>query len=215
MANNSYICKLSSNIWPDAENPPFAINNATGNNNNSSTKARSDPCPSSKAVKLGIVVLAVSVAVVLVVALARNGFSNTYGVRTSTTSESSIALQNPASETYEEINSPGTHGETPMKEAEVEPKPDAFQSITSEYYISDGPLQARVKMVSPSILNGYETCYDLERDIVEALKLYMNDFIVNEAVMNEEYATCDPENENWHSDADGYFYYDHQYFYGD
>ena len=216
MANNYYICKWSSNIGHDAENPSFSVDNtssATSNNNIFANNARHDPRPASKAVKQGLFVLMVSVAVILVVALGRNGSSNNYGA--STAPESSIARQPPLSESYEEINSPGTHGKTPMTETAVESKHDALKSITSEYYISNGPLQARVKMGSPSILNGYETCSDLERDVVEALKIYMNDFILNEAVSNEEYATCDPANDNWHAFSDGYYYYDNNYDYGE
>lgn len=67
-------------------------------------------------------------------------------------------------------------------------------------------VDAQVKMVSPSITNGYETCAGLENDITEALKLYFTDYIHNEAENNEIYASCDPDDENWYYDYYGYYY---------
>ena len=112
-------------------------------------------------------------------------------------------LRNAVSESNDDMYYHSPDGKTSTTDTAIESKPDALQSITSDYYTSIGPLQARVKMVSPSIVNGYETCSDLESDITEALKLYMEEFIMNEAVIYEVYATCDPENDNWYTDLYG------------
>jgi hypothetical protein len=63
-------------------------------------------------------------------------------------------------------------------------------------------------MVSSSVADGYETCSDLEKDITEALKLYMSNFISSEA---ETTYVCDPNNENWMMEYYGYDYYYHDY----
>jgi DNA excision repair protein ERCC-4 len=134
-------------------------------------------------------------------------------VLTQASAGNGIPQQAPVSKSHDEMYSPDAPIVTPTVETAIESEPDAIKSIASEYYTSPGPLQARVKMVSPSILDGYETCSDLESDVTEALKLYMDEFIMNEAEINEIYASCDPENDNWYSDLYGvdYYYYDHQF----
>lgn len=217
MADNFLWDKESFNPGSDVENPSVSIDNiasAINNNSTSTANARREGIPrsASKAIKLGLVIAALSVAVVLGVVLGRNGSSSDDGVSTSAASGTSIAQNSPVVESHEEMYSPGATGNTPTMQTAIESEPDAVKSITTEYYTSAGPLEARVRMVSPSILNGYATCSDLESDITEALKLYMNEFIMNEAVVNEMYASCDPENDNWYSDLYGvdYYYYDHQ-----
>jgi len=217
MADNFLWDKESFNPGNDVENPSVSIDNiasAMFNNNTSTTNARRGGIPrsSSKAIKFGLVIAALSVAIVLGVVLGRNGSSSDDGVPTSAAAGTSVAQKSPVIEGHEEIYSSGATGDTPTIETAIEFEPDSVKLTTTEYYTSAGPLQARVRMVSPSILNGYETCSDLESDITEALKLYMNEFIMNEAVVNEMYASCDPENDNWYSDLYGvdYYYYDHQ-----
>ncbi len=215
MADNFLWDKESFNPGSDVENPSVSMDNIASaiiNNKTSTTNARRGGIPrfSSKAIKFGLVIAALSVAIVLGVVLGRNGSSSDDGVPSSAASGTSIAQKSPVIEGHEEIYSPGATGDTPTTEtAASEP---AVKLTTTEYYTSAGPLEARVRMVSPSILNGYEICSDLESDITEALKLYMNEFIMNEAVVNEMYASCDPENDNWYSDLYGvdYYYYDHQ-----
>ncbi|KAL3795470.1 hypothetical protein HJC23_000828 [Cyclotella cryptica] len=217
MADNFLWDKESFNPGSDVENPSVSIDNiasAIDNTNTSTANARSEGIPRSvpKALKLGLVIAVLSVAVVLGVALGRNGSSSDDGVSTLAASGGSIAQQSPVMESHEEMYAPGATGNTPTMQTAVEPKPDAVKSIATEYYTSAGPLQARVRMVAPSILNGYETCSDLESDITEALKLYMDEFIMNEAVVNEMYANCDPDNDNWYSDLYGidYYYYENE-----
>lgn len=55
----------------------------------------------------------------------------------------------------------------------------------------------------------FYTCSDLEKDIAEALKLEISNWISMDAT-NEAYAHCDPDNENWLMEYLGndYYYYD-------
>jgi DNA excision repair protein ERCC-4 len=94
--------------------------------------------------------------------------------------------------------------------AATESKPAAAAN-KQEYFTSPGPLDARVRAVSPSIINGYDTCTDLEYDIIEALKLYVNNYINEQTVSAEMYAQCDPDNDNWYYDLYDYDYYYHDY----
>lgn len=191
------------------ENIPPAINHT----NTSSSNAFA-PRSASTAVKLGLVMLAVCAAIFLCLVFARNGPSSDDGVAAQAASGISIAQQSPVSENDEEIPHTGVTGETPMVDSPIESKPDVFQSNTSQYYTSSGPLQGRMRLVSPSILDGYETCSDLESDIAEALKLYMDEIIMWEAVVNEIYSYCDLENDNWFYES-GFNFFDDQYYYGE
>lgn len=217
MAGNFFWGKESFNPGSDVENPSVFIDNVASPTNNHNTPAANAPGEGisrspSKAVKLGLVIAALSVAIVLGMVLGRNGSSRNNGVSTSASSQTSIAQQSHAIEISDAIFSPGATGNTPTVQAVVESEPDNVKLITTEYYTSAGPLKARVRMASPSILNGYETCADLESDIAEALKLYMNEFIMNEAEVNEIDAICDTGNDSWHSDLYGFDfdYNDHQ-----
>jgi hypothetical protein len=49
----------------------------------------------------------------------------------------------------------------------------------------------------------------LEKDITEALKLYISNYINNEAENNEMYANCDPDNDYWYWEY--YYGYDDDY----
>jgi hypothetical protein len=218
---DKFLCdKQSPNPAHDAENPSTSIDNiacAISSRNaatTSATRREGSPRSISKAITLGLVFIGLSVVVVFGVVLGRNDTSRDDVVATQAASGSSIAQQIFVSESQEEKYSPDATGDTPMIQTAIESESNALKSTASEYYTSTGPLQARVKMVSPSILDGYETCSDLERDITEALKLYMDEFIMNEAVVNEIYASCDPDNDDWYSDFFGgeYYYYDHQYY---
>lgn len=75
-----------------------------------------------------------------------------------------------------------------------------------------------VKMVAPSITNGYSTCFDLQKDIVDALKQYAKSLIQEEATSSysEMYASCDPNNPNWQPEyqeevGDGGYMYDGEF----
>ena len=175
----------SPNPTSDVENPPVSVNN----NAAPESRLEGSRCSTSKAVKLGLGLTAVAGVVALGVIL---------GLNRST--DDPVAMQTASSASF--VTNKATQGVD-------ESKPSTVKSANG-YSISSG---AQAKMTSTSITQGYETCDDLEKDITEALKLYMSDFIANEAVMNEVYASCDPDNENWWSDIygyDDYIYHDHR-----
>ena len=49
------------------------------------------------------------------------------------------------------------------------------------YLVSPGPIQARIRMASPTIANGYSSCADLKDDIRNALKHLANTIIVEQS----------------------------------
>eukprot|EP00804_Cyclotella_cryptica_P004660 CCRYP_019470-RA/>CCRYP_019470-RA protein AED:0.07 eAED:0.07 QI:559/1/1/1/1/1/3/377/1074 len=215
MADNYLWDKQSPNPSQDVENPPVPNDNIASVVNSSSistgsTQHERRSLAISKTMKLGFVFVALSVAVVLGVTLTLERKSSLGGATSETVSASAIAASSPTGESGIENESSNQADNTHTTLSLIETKPDDLHSMKTEYYTSLGPLEARVKMVSPSIVNGYESCSDLEGDITEALKLYMNKFIMNEAVSGEMNANCDPENENWWWDLYGYsnYYYD-------
>jgi DNA excision repair protein ERCC-4 len=168
----------------DVENPPVSVNN----NAVPESRPEGSRCSTSKAVKLGLGLTAVAGVVALGVIFGLYGSTDDPVAMQTASSASSVT--NKASQGADES------------------KPSTVKSANG-FSISSG---AQAKMTSTSITHGYETCNDLEKDITDALKLYMSDFIANEALMNEVYASCDPDNENWWSDIygyDDYVYHDH------
>jgi DNA excision repair protein ERCC-4 len=101
-----------------------------------------------------------SVAVVLGVTLSawslRDG-----GTTKESVPASAIAPSNPMSESSIKNESSNEADNTPTAQNAKGAKPEPV------YFISDGPIESRVKMISPSIVNGYESCSDLESDITE------------------------------------------------
>lgn len=57
---------------------------------------------------------------------------------------------------------------------------------------NNGPIDSRVRIMDPSVADGYESCTDLREDIINAVKYLANSIIVAEAVPNEWYEKCDP-----------------------
>lgn len=174
----------SHNPRSDVENPSPAANvNAPPN-----SSAKCNTFLTSKAVKLALGLTAVAGAVALGVVLGLNSSSDEPEVVQAASSATSVK-----SSLVADDNESGKK----------------TKSTKQEFYSSSGPLEAKVRMVTPSITDGYETCSDLEKDITEALKLYMSNYINSEAETNEMYAKCDPDNENWYWDYYGYddYYY--------
>jgi hypothetical protein len=88
--------------------------------------------------------------------------------------------------------------------------PDVVQTASSSSSVKRAENYAlRNETKSSSVTALYETCSDLEKDITEALVLYISNYIKWEAE-NEVYANCDPDNENWMMEYNGYdgYYYD-------
>jgi DNA excision repair protein ERCC-4 len=182
----------SLNPTGDVENPPVSIANDGQEANTDSGISKSTHatnfCSTSKAAKLGLGLLASAGVVAIGVVLGLNGSKDDPVPMQAASSASSIVKE--ADQGFVESNT---------------------KSINDSYITSPSSLEARVKMASSSSAKGfYDTCDDLEKDIIEALKLYMVDYIANEAVINEAYASCDPDNENWWWDL---FWYDDDYYY--
>ena len=175
----------SPNPTGDAENP-----HTSTKNNAPDVRHGANQCSTSKATKLGLGLVAVAGAVSLGVVLALGG-----------SKDEPVAIQVASSASF--VTNEAVRG------AVAESKPQTVKS-TNDYDASPGSLEPRVKMTpSASITKKYDTCNDLENDILEALKLYMTDYITEQAVSEELYANCDPDNDNWWWDVYGYDDYDY------
>jgi hypothetical protein len=64
---------------------------------------------------------------------------------------------------------------------------------------------SKVRMINPSVANGYDSCDTLKDDITNALKHYANVVIVSEK-SNNWYAKCDPSDPNWNLGEVGVIY---------
>jgi hypothetical protein len=178
--NNLWGNSPSSNPTSDVENPSPAANVNTPPNNS----AQCNSFSTSKAVKLALLLTAMAGAVALGVVLGLNSSSDKPEVVQAASLASSV------------------------KSVQVEN--NASGKDTKSKKTSSGLLEAKVKSVSSSVIEGYETCSDLEKDITEALKLYISNYISSEAEFSEIYANCDPDNENWMNYGSEYYYY-HDY----
>jgi DNA excision repair protein ERCC-4 len=59
----------------------------------------------------------------------------------------------------------------------------------STYFVSPGPIQARIRMATADIANGYTSCDDLKDDILNALKHLANSIIVDQSKNGWYYET--------------------------
>ena len=166
----------------DLPNPTQDVETAVQNNGpdrnthtpTSSPRPTSSHRSTSKTLKLSLFFLALATVVAVGVALGLRGSSSTDdSIATQTAAASSVVQEKFVSEVTSELDSPN-----PKKQ---KTKAEASRSFASKY----------------------ETCADLEKDITDALELYIDKHIANEAVSNEKYASCDPDNDNWMDD-----YYD-------
>jgi DNA excision repair protein ERCC-4 len=77
-------------------------------------------------------------------------------------------------------------------------------STTTQFIESNGPIEAKVRMIDPTAVQSYDSCDSLKDDIVNALKYFANSIIVNE-VSNDWWAKCNPEDPNWNPWGGGHF----------
>ena len=54
----------------------------------------------------------------------------------------------------------------------------------ARYLEQNGPIQAQVRIIDPSVVDGYNSCDELRDDIENALKHYANTLIVRESENN-------------------------------
>lgn len=155
MADNHLRDKKLQNPTHDLENPSAPINtnaSAVGSSSASTGNTRREGCSRSipKTVKLGVVLVALSVAVVLVVTLGlQRGSSSGSGGKTESVPASAIAPSSPTAESSIEITSPNEADNTTMGLSLIDTKPDDLNSTTLEYDYNDEIEQE---------LNGTESC---------------------------------------------------------
>jgi DNA excision repair protein ERCC-4 len=77
-------------------------------------------------------------------------------------------------------------------------------SLTTQFIQSNGPLEAKVRMIDPTAVQSYDSCDALEEDIINALKHFANSIITNE-ISNDWWAKCDPDDPNWNPWGGGHF----------
>lgn len=76
-------------------------------------------------------------------------------------------------------------------------KPASQASKATRYLDSVGPIESKVRIIDPSVVNGYSSCNDLKEDISNALKHYVSTIIASEIqygaewVVNADPAVCD------------------------
>jgi hypothetical protein len=59
-------------------------------------------------------------------------------------------------------------------------KPASQASKATRYLDSVGPIESKVRIIDPSVVNGYSSCNDLKEDISNALKHYVSTIIASE-----------------------------------
>eukprot|EP00585_Thalassiosira_rotula_P013334 CAMPEP_0196131514 /NCGR_PEP_ID=MMETSP0910-20130528/1486_1 /TAXON_ID=49265 /ORGANISM="Thalassiosira rotula, Strain GSO102" /LENGTH=919 /DNA_ID=CAMNT_0041390991 /DNA_START=228 /DNA_END=2987 /DNA_ORIENTATION=- len=70
---------------------------------------------------------------------------------------------------------------TPPTQLVTEDSINTPQVFRVQYLQSNnGPIESRVRIANPGIADGYNSCADLKGDILNAIKYYMNSFIVSE-----------------------------------
>jgi len=146
-----------------------------------------------KLISMGAVVLAVvAVAIALGVTLGGNDNSST----SSSSANANTNTSTDAGETTEEYDdsSPTTttatiHGgdidtSTIVNLNNADPtsttKPASQASKATRYLDSVGPIESKVRIIDPSVVNGYSSCNDLKEDISNALKHYVSTIIASE-----------------------------------
>lgn len=55
------------------------------------------------------------------------------------------------------------------------------QVYTRQYLNSNGPIESKLRIIDPSVTDGYESCDDLRDDILNAVKWLANSIIVQES----------------------------------
>lgn len=73
----------------------------------------------------------------------------------------------------------------PIKEPEDEVTASIPTQVARQYISSVGPIDSRLRIIDPSVADGYESCADLREDILNAVKYLANSIIVAESEPNE------------------------------
>jgi len=180
----------------DIENPPPAASSAAAKKNPHNNTPINDP---NKKFKLKLLSAFLLVVVVLSVALGA-----TFQGNTNSNTSSSPSTNDEKREGGKEGELPNNkptmafhlccdHGTissseiTPFSSNATESSPEDLLGQTtptvdeSTYLVSPGPIQARIRMATADIANGYTSCDDLKDDIRNALKHLANSIIVDQS----------------------------------
>ena len=187
------------NAGPDLENPT-PLNSAPATTNESRKKWRI-------ALISTILVAVVAVSVTLAVMLPRQNDAPT--ISSSAQSETVVSSNDVPSVSS---NDPGPVGTTSTDSSSSSSSSDSSsfatsappQSSATQYLTSNGPLEAKVRMIDPTAVDSYDSCDALKEDIINALKHFANTIIVGEKA-NDWWSKCDPNDPNWNPWGDNYF----------
>ncbi len=180
----------------DIENPPPTASSAAAKKNPHNNTPINDP---NKKLKLKLLTAFLLVVVVLSVAL-----GVTFQGNTNSNTSSSPSTNDEKREGGKEGELPNNkptmafhlccdHGTissseiTPFSSNATESSPEELLGQTtptvdeSTYLVSPGPIQARIRMATADIANGYTSCDDLKDDIRNALKHLANSIIAEES----------------------------------
>lgn len=74
----------------------------------------------------------------------------------------------------------------------------ASQASKARYLDNVGPIESKVRIIDPSVVNGYNSCGDLKDDILNALNYYVSSIIASEMQNPDgvDYEKCDPNDPN-------------------
>ena len=63
--------------------------------------------------------------------------------------------------------------------------PSIPQVYKRQYLTNTGPIESQMRIIDPSVADGYDSCDDLRKDILNAVKWLANSIIVQGSVYNE------------------------------
>lgn len=126
------------------------------------------------------------------------------GSATETSGSSSAIISTPASSETTAAAADDSASTTSTTNSESTPPNASTQSLTTQFIQSNGPLDAKVRMIDPTAVNSYDSCDSLKDDIIEALKHFANSIITSE-VTNDWWAKCDPDDPNWNPWGGNYY----------
>jgi hypothetical protein len=72
------------------------------------------------------------------------------------------------------------HQPTLLPESTTPTKPASQASKATRYLDNIGPIESKVRIIDPSVVNGYSSCDDLKDDILNALNHYVSSIIASE-----------------------------------
>ncbi|KAL3822484.1 hypothetical protein ACHAXA_002502 [Cyclostephanos tholiformis] len=96
-----------------------------------------------------------------------------------------------------ETVAPGDEGVTSPAEPTTDQMATPVDATTSQVYKTqyinaDGPIESKVRIIDPSVADGYESCEGLRDDILNAVKYLASSIIAQESAYSEWYENCGP-----------------------